>query len=244
MVAPQVFGHTLRINPLLVIFALLIGGAALRDHRRVRRAAARRARARDRRLPAPPPRARAVGHGEPAGSSGGDRGRIADHRSPSPTRSAAGDEVGAAQHGATSLRRLGRRPRSPRPTLGARARHQALRRARGAARGLVRGRGRASAWRSSAPTARARRRCSRSSPASSAPDAGRVSAPAARHRLGPAAGGGLLEALGRREPAAVRAAGEGRTTSRPRSTGCSSRPTCASAPTTSWASSRAATASA
>jgi hypothetical protein len=26
VVAPQVFGHTLRINPLLVIFALLVGG--------------------------------------------------------------------------------------------------------------------------------------------------------------------------------------------------------------------------
>ena len=25
MVAPQIFGHTLRINPLLVIFALLLG---------------------------------------------------------------------------------------------------------------------------------------------------------------------------------------------------------------------------
>ena len=28
VVAPQIFGHTLRINPLVVIFALLLGAAA------------------------------------------------------------------------------------------------------------------------------------------------------------------------------------------------------------------------
>ena len=47
-------------------------GRALRDHRRLHRAAARRRRARDRRLPAPPPRARAVGDDEPRR---GGRGR-------------------------------------------------------------------------------------------------------------------------------------------------------------------------
>ena len=41
IVAPNVFGQALRINPLLVIFALLLGGAALRDHRRAHRAADR-----------------------------------------------------------------------------------------------------------------------------------------------------------------------------------------------------------
>ena len=39
VVAPQVFGHTLRINPLLVIFALLLGLQRRRDRRRAGRAA-------------------------------------------------------------------------------------------------------------------------------------------------------------------------------------------------------------
>ncbi len=50
VVAPNVFGQALRINPLLVIFALLLGGAARGLPRRVHRAADRRDRARDRRL--------------------------------------------------------------------------------------------------------------------------------------------------------------------------------------------------
>ena len=61
VVAPQIFGHTLRINPLLVIFALLLGLAAARDHRRPDRAADPRGPARDGRLPEPPPDARTVG---------------------------------------------------------------------------------------------------------------------------------------------------------------------------------------
>ena len=61
VVAPQVFGHTLRINPLLVIFALLLGGQLYGIIGALRRAAGRRGGARDGRLPAPPPRARAVG---------------------------------------------------------------------------------------------------------------------------------------------------------------------------------------
>ena len=65
IVAPQIFGHALRINPLLVIFALLFGGAAVRHHRRAGRAAGRGGPARDGRLPAPPRRARAVGDAEP-----------------------------------------------------------------------------------------------------------------------------------------------------------------------------------
>ena len=61
VVAPQVFGHTLRINPLLVIFALLFGldvhgiiGAlvALADPLRA---------ARDGAVPAPPRRVRVLG---------------------------------------------------------------------------------------------------------------------------------------------------------------------------------------
>ena len=71
-----------------------------------------------------------------------------------------------------------------------------------------------------------------------------VSRAAARGRLGAAAAGALLEALGGREPAAVRAAGEGRRRRRGRRRGCSSRPACATAPATRSARSRAATASA
>ena len=53
---------------------------------------------------------------------------------------------------------------------------------------------------SSAPTAPARRRCCRSSPARRRP-AGSASRTATRRRLGPAAAGGLREAVGGREPA-------------------------------------------
>ena len=62
VVAPNVFGRSLRLNPLLVIFALLLGGRDLRLRRRARRAADRRGPARDRRLPQGPPHLRAVGH--------------------------------------------------------------------------------------------------------------------------------------------------------------------------------------
>ena len=55
VVAPQIFGHTLRINPLLVIFALLLG-LQLRDRRRADRAAGPRGAARDGHLPEPPRR--------------------------------------------------------------------------------------------------------------------------------------------------------------------------------------------
>ena len=61
IVAPTVFSQALRINPLLVIFALLLGGQLYGIIGRVHRAADRRDPARDRRLPAPPRRAGAVG---------------------------------------------------------------------------------------------------------------------------------------------------------------------------------------
>ena len=64
--APQIFGHALRINPLLVIIALLLRRRDLRDHRRADGAAGRRGDARDDPLPAPPRRARAVA---PAGAA-------------------------------------------------------------------------------------------------------------------------------------------------------------------------------
>ena len=61
VVAPQIFGHTLRINPLLVIFALLLGTAGLRYRRRARRAADARGPARDGRLSQPSPDVRNLG---------------------------------------------------------------------------------------------------------------------------------------------------------------------------------------
>ena len=68
IVAPQIFGHTLRINPLFVIFALLVRRrTCTASSARSSSLADRGGHARDRRLPAPPPRARAVEH---AGSDG------------------------------------------------------------------------------------------------------------------------------------------------------------------------------
>ena len=61
VVAPQVFGHTLRINPILVIFALLLGLERARDHRRAGGAADPLGAARDGGLPAPPRHVRALG---------------------------------------------------------------------------------------------------------------------------------------------------------------------------------------
>ncbi len=77
VVAPQIFGHTLRINPLLVIFSLLGGRRDLRHHRRAGRAADRGDRPRDRRLPAPPPRPGELGNGEPGRRDRGRGGRAA-----------------------------------------------------------------------------------------------------------------------------------------------------------------------
>ena len=75
VVAPNVFGHTLRINPLFVIFSLLVGGRGRGLRRRAAGAADRGDRPRDRRVPAPPPRARAVGDGATRGdlTPGGPR---------------------------------------------------------------------------------------------------------------------------------------------------------------------------
>ena len=61
IVAPNVFAQALRINPLLVIFALLLGGQLYGLHRRVHRAADRRGHARERRLLPPEPALRGVG---------------------------------------------------------------------------------------------------------------------------------------------------------------------------------------
>ena len=61
IVAPQIFGHTLRINPLLVIFALLLGQQLLRAGRRAAGAPDPLDPARDRALSQSPSDARAVG---------------------------------------------------------------------------------------------------------------------------------------------------------------------------------------
>ena len=111
VVAPNVFGQALRINPLLVIFALLVGRADGRLHRRVHRAADRRDRARDRRLPAPPPDVPALG---PPG-----RGAAAARRrstAPSATRWCRGAPRSVPRAGPSSATATPRsRPRPRRP---------------------------------------------------------------------------------------------------------------------------------
>ena len=69
IVAPQIFGHALRINPLLVIIALLFGDAIYGIIGALDGAAGRGGAARDDPLPAPPRRARAVAH--PAAAAAG-----------------------------------------------------------------------------------------------------------------------------------------------------------------------------
>ena len=71
IVAPQVFGHALRINPLLVIFALLLGGQIYGFIGAFIALPIAAIAARDGRLPAPPPRARAVAARRPRSRSAG-----------------------------------------------------------------------------------------------------------------------------------------------------------------------------
>ena len=87
VVAPQVFGHALRINPLLVIFSLLVGFEIYGIIGALRGAADRGRRARDGRLPAQPPDPRAVGDAEPGG--GARRARV-DAAAPGRARSLPG----------------------------------------------------------------------------------------------------------------------------------------------------------
>ena len=61
IVAPQIFGHALRINPLLVIFALLVGAELYGFLGALIALPVAAIAARDRRLPARAPRPRAVG---------------------------------------------------------------------------------------------------------------------------------------------------------------------------------------
>ena len=199
VVAPQVFGHTLRINPLLVIFALLLG---LQVHGVDRRAVA---------LPILSVLRETVVY-------------LSRHITFEPwDRTAARAVVSEV--------------------LRVEALSKSYGELRGASRRQLRGRRRRAARGRSVPTAPARRRCSRSSPGASAPARDRQPAPA-RSRLGAAAARALLEAHGRREPRAVRAPGGGRRPARGGRRGCSSRPDCADARTSSSGGSPAATASA
>ena len=76
-----------------------------------------------------------------------------------------------------------------------------------------------------------------------APDEGELSRLGPRRRLGAAAAGAVLQAVGGREPAPVRAAGEARRSRGGGRRGCSRRPGSRTAPTRRWGGSRAATSS-
>ena len=101
IVAPLVFGHALRINPLLVIFALLFGGELFGVLGALRGPARGRGAARDGRLPAPAHGPRALGHDEPARVG---RRRAAAPRARSAARRAAEDDAYCARCGAPRAR--------------------------------------------------------------------------------------------------------------------------------------------
>ena len=199
VVAPQVFSYTLRINPLLVIFALLFGGeiygfvgalialpiaAVLRETVLYLRRHLVLEPWGDAQLAVV-----TVGGGRPPPCGEcGVQPRQGDSVLPAVRQRAVALACPPHDHSGGGDQAL-RRPRGP-------ARRQLHRAAGRAPRGHR------------AQRRRARRRCCRSSPASPSRRAARCSAE--RDRLGPAAAGGLREAQRRREPAAVRAAGEGR----------------------------------
>ena len=119
VVAPQVFGHALRINPLLVIFALLLGGQLYGIIGAFIALPIAAIAARDRRLPAPPPGARAVG----TERAGARRGARPAGRGAEPPRTGAAGVRRARTPGAAYCPACGtelgpptmRRPRPPRP---------------------------------------------------------------------------------------------------------------------------------
>ena len=130
IVAPTVFSQALRINPLLVIFALLLGGQLYGFLGRVHRAADRGDPARDGRLHAPPRAPGAVG---PA-RRGARHGRRSPRTTPEPPPAPA-DEPRPRSRGAL--------PRVRRPAPAGRrrlpgVRDRARRRRRGGLRGGVR----------------------------------------------------------------------------------------------------------
>ena len=151
-------------------------------------------RARDRRVPAPRTSSSSRG-GPPArwrcrGSRGCRRRAAAHARSAARSRAATTPSAGGAAPSSTRPTRPAERTGGERRRGGGVAGHrgrgdlEALRTARRAAGRLLRGARRASSWRSSVPTARARPRCCRSSPGSSRRRRRRVSRAAARGRLG------------------------------------------------------------
>ena len=206
VVAPNVFGQALRINPLLVIFALLMGGQLARLRGRVHRAADRRDPARDDRLPAPP-------HDLPAL---GPAGRAAAAARPQTRCPECGVLGRRGRGGVPRLRDRARRSR--RGGLGGRGRARMKRR-----RGRQALRGQAALRDVSFDAARGRARRDhrpqrrREDDAAADPRGqpgarrGRGRPPAGR--VGPAARGGLRQADRAREPAALRAPREGAATS-------------------------------
>ena len=112
IVAPNVFGHALRINPLLVIFALLLGGQIYGIIGAFMALPIAAVAARDGRLPAPPPRARAVA----ARARGGARRASAPRRQPARSaarRRAAGDPLRGAAGPSWAAPTSPRSPRQP-----------------------------------------------------------------------------------------------------------------------------------
>ena len=160
-----------------MIFALLFGGELYGIVGRARGAADRGGAARDGRLPAPSTWCSSRGGRRARWRwRGRGRARAGSHVPDCGTRAAPGDAF-CRRCGASCTRApagaVGRRVTAARGDRG-RGVIEALRRARGAARRQLRGARRARSSRSSAPTAPARRRCCRSSPASSAPTRGTV----------------------------------------------------------------------
>ena len=217
VVAPNVFAQALRINPLLVIFALLLGGqlygfigafialpiaAILRETVVYLR----------RHLVLEPwdlPRARAVaraGRRRPTGAACPECG------APSPPDADATARPAGPSSGDADERR--------RPPAAACRGPAMMRRAQGVSQALRRRGARCASVSFEAAPRRAGRdhrpQRRRQDDAAADPrrradaDGGRGRARRRAGRLGPAAAGALLEALGAREPAAVRAAGEGR----------------------------------
>ena len=202
VVAPNVFGQALRINPILVIFALLLGRADSRLRGRVHRAADRGDRARDDRLPAPAPRVPALG---PAGRS--RRPPRRRRTVPSAARWSRPTRRSAPRAGPSSAIAT-RRPRRRRPRPDERrGGRQALRRQAGAARRLASSTAAGERVAIIGPNGAGKTTLLQILAGSLTPDEGELDLPAAGWV--PQRAAVYSQADGAREPAAVRAAREG-----------------------------------